>query len=327
MSTVNLVAYCGSDRLTNVWLYLKQGDACTRLRSDADGLLLQTISTDPDPEIASFVEPFVAEAPATVVLGWSRNGLPLPPALLNLAAAAFTEVKLELKPENLAPLASAPIASHATNTIQAVPMVKVVLPPLPVVFEEPTALQLWPMFAEPFAADYATDGLPQGASLWNGDHLTVRDGHSATPASAQKIPKDLGVGIRGTVKNGAKQVDLYLLDAKGERLKFRLKAEANAPAAEVKKLRRSMVQDRRSEARGSIRSRGAPKTQKRPAGNSSPAGRFLTERKYQSYFCKRFRRRSSPPTASRPAPAISAEAGSGICPEGNPVVLTVLLNP
>jgi hypothetical protein len=233
MTTVNLVAYCGSDRLTNAWLYLKQGDACTRLRSDADGLLLKTISTDPDPEIASFVEPFVADAPSTLVLGWSRNGLPLPSTVLNLVAAAFTEVELELKPENLAPLPSAPIASHETNTIQAVPMLKVVLPALPVVFEEPAALQLWPMFAEPFAADYATDGLAQGASLWNGDHLTVRDGHAATPASAQKIPKDLGVGIRGIVKNGAKQVDLYLLDAKGERLKFRLKPEPNAPAADV----------------------------------------------------------------------------------------------
>jgi hypothetical protein len=233
MTTVNLVAYCGSDRLTNAWLYLKRGDASTRLRSDADGLLLKTISTDPDPEIASFVEPFVADAPSTLVLGWSRNGLPLPSTVLNLVAAAFTEVKLELKPENLAPLPSAPIASHETNTIQAVPMVKVVLPPLPVAFEEPTTLQLWPMFAEPFAADYATDGLAQGASLWNGDHLTVRDGHAATPASAQKIPKDLGVGIRGIVKNGAKQVDLYLLDAKGERLKFRLKPEPNAPAADV----------------------------------------------------------------------------------------------
>jgi hypothetical protein len=233
MTTVNLVAFCGSDRLTNAWLYLKQGDACTRLRSDADGLLLQTISTDPDPEIASFVEPYVAEAPSTLVLGWSRNGLPLPSALLNLVSAAFTEVKLDLKPENLAPLPDAPIASHATNTIQAVPMLKVVLPPLPVGFEEPVALQLWPMFAEPFAADYATDGLAQGASLWNGDHLTVRDGHAATPASAQKIPKGLGVGVRGTVKNGAKQVDLYLLDAKGERLKFRLKPEPNAPASDA----------------------------------------------------------------------------------------------
>lgn len=233
MTTVNLVAYCDSDRLTNAWLYLKQGDTGTRLRSDADGLLLKTISTDPDPEIASFVEPFVVEAPSTLVLGWSRNGLPLPSAVLNLVAAAFTEVKLELKPENLAPLPSAPIASHETNTIQAVPMLKVVLPALPVVFEEPATLQLWPMFAEPFAADYATDGLAQGASLWNGDHLTVRDGHTATPASAQKIPKDLGVGIRGIVKNGAKQVDLYLLDAKGERLKFRLKPDANAPAADV----------------------------------------------------------------------------------------------
>jgi hypothetical protein len=233
MTTVNLVAYCGSDRLTNVWLYLKQGDAITRLRSDADGLLLQTISTDREPEIASFVEPYVAEAPSTLVLGWSRNGLPLPSAVLNLAAVAFTEVKLELKPENLAPLPGAAIASHATNTIQVVPMLKVVLPPLPALFEEPAALQLWPMFAEPFAADYATDGLPQGASLWTGDHLAVRDGQTATPASAEKRPKDLGVGIRGTVNNGAPQVDLYLLDAKGERLKFRLKPDPNAPAADV----------------------------------------------------------------------------------------------
>jgi hypothetical protein len=233
MTTVNLVAYCGSDRLPNVWLYLKQGDAYTRLRSDADGLLLETISTDPDPEIASFVEPFVAEAPSTLVLGWSRNGMPLPAALLNLVAAAFVEAALALKPENLVPLASAPIASHETNTIQAVPILKVVLPPLPVAFEEPVALQLWPMFAEPFAVDFASDGLAQGASLWNGDHLAVKDGHAATPASAQEIPKDLGVGVRGTVRNAAKQVDLYLLDAKGERLKFKLKPEVNAPTADV----------------------------------------------------------------------------------------------
>jgi len=233
MTTVNLVAYCGSDRLTNAWLYVKQGDNYTRLRSDADGLLLATISTDADPEIASYIEPHVADAPSTVVLGWSRNGMPLPAAVLKLVAAAFTEVTIDLKPENLAPLPGAPIASHETNTIQAVPMVKVVLPPLPVDFEEPMALQLWPMFAEPFAPDYATDGLAQGASLWSGDHLTVRDGHAATPASAQKIPKDLGVGIRGTVKNEAKQVELYLLNAKGEPLKFRLKPEANAPAVDV----------------------------------------------------------------------------------------------
>jgi hypothetical protein len=71
MTTVNLVAYCGSDLLKNTWVYLKQGDAFTQLRSDADGLLLSTISTDANPEIASFVEPFVAEAPfsAGVAMG------------------------------------------------------------------------------------------------------------------------------------------------------------------------------------------------------------------------------------------------------------------
>ena len=141
MTTVNLVAYCGSDRLTNAWIYVKQGDSFTQLRSDADGILLKTISTDPNPEIASFVEPFLADAPSTVLLGWSRNGLPLPSAVLKLATAAFTEVKLELKPEYLAPLPSAPIASDETNTIQAVPMLKVVLPPFPV--EPPPPPTIW----------------------------------------------------------------------------------------------------------------------------------------------------------------------------------------
>lgn len=233
MTAVNLVAYCGSDRLTNAWVYLKQGDGFTRLRSDADGLLLETISTDADPEIASFIEPRVAEAPSTVVLGWSRNGLPLPDAVLRLVATAFTEVKLDLKPENLAPLPSAPIASHETNTIQAVPMLKVVLPPLPVTFAEPASLQLWPLFAEPFSDDYATDGLPQGAALWPGGHLALGDGQPAAPAKVDKRPKDLGVGVLGMVKNGAAKVNLYLLDAKGERLKFRLKPDANAASTDV----------------------------------------------------------------------------------------------
>jgi hypothetical protein len=233
MTTVNLVAYCGSDLLKNTWVYLKQGDAFTQLRSDADGLLLSTISTDANPEIASFVEPFVAEAPSTVVLGWSRNGLPLPAAVLKLVAQAFTEVKLDLKPENFAPLPDAPIAPNELNTIQAVPMHKVVLPPLPISFEEPVALDLWPMFAEPFPDDYATDGLPQGVALWGGNHHVVSDGDAAAPASVQKRPKDLGVGVRGTVKNGARQVDLYLLNAKGEQLKFRLTSEANALAVDV----------------------------------------------------------------------------------------------
>ncbi len=43
----------------------------------------------------------------------------------------------------------------------------------------------------------------------------------------------LGVGVHGTVKNGAGQVDLYLLDATGEQLKFRLTSETNAPAVDV----------------------------------------------------------------------------------------------
>jgi len=233
MPTVNLVAYCGSVPLKNVWVYLKQGDAFTQLRSDADGLLLSTISTDPHPEIASFVEPFVAEAPSTVVLGWSPAGLPLPSAVLKLVASAFTDVKLDLKPENLAPLPDAPIAPNELNTIQAVPMHKVVLPPPPVSFEEPAALELWPMFAESFVDDYATDGLPQGVALWNGNHVVVGDGDAAAPASVQKRPKDLGVGVHGTVTNGAGQVDVYLLDANGEQLKFRLTSEANAPAVDV----------------------------------------------------------------------------------------------
>lgn len=120
-------AHCGAERLANVWVYLKRGDEITRLRSDADGLLLT--SNDADPTIASFVEPWVTEAPSTVVLGSSRNGLPLPSAVLGLVSTAFTEVALDLAPEHLAPLPSAPIASHETNTIQAVPMLKVVLPP------------------------------------------------------------------------------------------------------------------------------------------------------------------------------------------------------
>jgi hypothetical protein len=153
--------------------------------------------------------------------------------VLKLIEKVFTEVKLEVKPENLAPLPAAPIASHETNTIQAAPMLKIVLPALPVTFDEPVSLQLWPMFAEPFAADYATAGLAQGESLWQDDHLTLRDGQPATPPGAQKLPKDLGVGVRGTVKNGAKQVDLYLLDGKGEKLKFRLKPEVNALASDV----------------------------------------------------------------------------------------------
>ena len=233
MTTVNLVAYCGSEPLRNVWLYRKQGEDFERLRADRDGLVLQTISTDAEPEIASFVEPLVADVPLTIVVAWSRNGLPLPPAVLKLVAPAFTEVKLDLKPENLAPLAGVPIATHETNTVKAVPLLKVVLPPLPVTFEEPASLELWPMFAEPFTDGYLTDGLAQGASLWAGDRLVLRDGREAAPASAAQRPKDIGVDVRGTVRNGAKQVALYLLDAKGAQLKFRLKPDANAPGVEV----------------------------------------------------------------------------------------------
>lgn len=233
MTAVNLVAYCGSKPLKNVWIYRKQGDELTRLRSDGDGLLLETISTDAEPEIASFVEPLVTDAPSTIVLGWSRNGLPLPARVLKLVAASFTEVKLDLQPENLAPLPAAPIAPHELNTVQVTPALKVVLPPLPVAFDEPVSLDLWPMFAEPFTDAYATDGLPQGAALWVGDRLAVRDGQPATPASAQHRPKDLGVGVRGTITNGAKQVALYLLDAKGEQLKFRLGPQADAPGVDT----------------------------------------------------------------------------------------------
>ena len=233
MPSVELGALSETKALKRSWIYLKQGEALTLLRSDDDGLLWKSSSSDERPELKTFDRAFTIDVPATVRVAYSRGGFPISKTILNDTPTAFTEVKLEVKPENMAPLPAVPMAANQIHVVTAAPALKMDLPPLPVVFDVPVTLEVWPYFASPFTPEYETSGLLQGAALWDADgNLTVRDGSAAVAAPIANRPKDLGAVVRGRVTNHAKQVDLFLLNPKGERLKFRPTAAADAVAVD-----------------------------------------------------------------------------------------------
>lgn len=234
MPSVHLIARCGGAPVKRAWFYVKQGDAITLLRSDGDGQLVASSAEpagDAPPKIATFVKPFTFEVPASIQIAYSRGGLIIPDALLRAAPAAFATVELAMAPENAEPVAVA-VAPNDLNTVRAVPTISLDVPPLPVTFEEPRALEVWPLLASPFPDGYATSGLAQGAALWPADGARpVRDGASAPSPLEADCPRDAGLRVRGKVSNHAAKVNLYLVDAKGARLKFRLAADATANQA------------------------------------------------------------------------------------------------
>jgi hypothetical protein len=219
MTDVHACVFLADGPVKRAWVYLKRGDQTTLLRSDDEGRLLTTTSPDARPGFETFVKPLVLQVPVTVQVACSQGGLPIPTEALKTLAAGFCTRALDLSPDM--PAGRAAIAPNLTNTVQVVPIVKIDLPPAPIEIEEPSALGLWPFFKGPIPDDYATNGLPQGRALWPGDHLAVSDGAAAPPADANLLPQDLGVAVRGKVKNDAKQLQLLLLNAGGERVKFK----------------------------------------------------------------------------------------------------------
>jgi hypothetical protein len=231
MTDVHVAVFHADAPVKRSWVYLKQGDKTTLLRSDDEGRLLATTSSDARPGFETFVKPLVLQVPVTVEVASSQGGLPIPSDVLGGLAAGFCKRDLALSPDM--PAGRAAIAPNLTNTVQIVPTVKIDVPPIPIEIEEPSALGLWPFFKASFPDDYATDGLPQGRALWTGNHLAVRDGEPSPPADTKSLPQDLGVVVRGKVNNGAKQVQLFLLNASGERLKFKPDDKAETAAVDT----------------------------------------------------------------------------------------------
>ena len=244
MPTVHLIARSGDAPIKNAWFYVKQGNATTTLRSDADGQLLASAGeadsgssgegkpVNPATKIPSFVKPFAIEVPTTIQIAYSRGGLVIPAAFFEAVPSAATKIDLDLKPEDAPHPVPVAVAPNDLNTVKAVPTIELDLPPVPVTFDEPAALQVWPMLTSPFPDEYETSELAQGAALWPAQGASpVTDGEAATAAADPDWPRDLGVRVRGAASNGAPKVDLYLLDATGARLKFRLAPDAKAEAA------------------------------------------------------------------------------------------------
>jgi hypothetical protein len=220
-------------RLANAWVYWKVGSTITALRSNDRGMLYQLRPSGVAVQPWDYTQLFVATVDDTVELHFGRGARPTPSARLADNAAAFVSKKVTVPPPGpQTPSVPTPIAANSLNTLSALPIAVVRLPPSNVHLTKPTEVAVWPLLWTAIDPDtYATDGLPQGAAAWGPNAPLVHDGAPA-PAPNAVRPKERGLVVTGTMDGKAQGVQVQIIGADDAFVQLRTSptATANVPA-------------------------------------------------------------------------------------------------
>jgi len=125
--------------LAHVWVYWKEGDATTVLRTNADGLLQALAGGESPTRPWSYSAPFTSAPGAKIKIPYSTGNKPTPQARLDEHVDAFVDKEVPKGEQQQGP-ASVQIAPNQLNTLKATALVTAVvtLPPARVVsFEDP----------------------------------------------------------------------------------------------------------------------------------------------------------------------------------------------
>jgi hypothetical protein len=216
--------------LANAWLYWKQGGAITLLRSNTEGLLTVVGAGLDAARPKSYGTAFATDIGGQVELHYSTGDKPTPSARLGENADAFVQRMVQLPPAGQQPVITVPIAPNAPNTVTAVPIAVIVIPRAEVALDTPSELALWPLlWSEPTDA-YSTEGLTQGAGIWNAaGNLTVAESQPA-PAPGDKVrPRELGLTIEGSIAATTTSAEVSVLAANGDIVPLKTTATATNP--------------------------------------------------------------------------------------------------
>jgi hypothetical protein len=213
--------------LANAWLYWKRGGTTTLLRSNSEGLLTVVGAGLDVTRPKSYGAPFSTELGTQVQVHYSVGDKPTPTARLAENSDAFVSRTVQLPRPGEQPVVTVPIAPNATNTVTTIPVAVIVVPRVQLTLDKPSELALWPLRWSAPTDAYATDGLTQGAGIWDAKgNLTVPEGQSAPAPSDAARPRELGLASEGTIAATATSAEVSVLAANGDLIPLKTSAAA-----------------------------------------------------------------------------------------------------
>jgi len=262
MATCKVIIRTGSAKtpLRHAWVYWDEGGIKT-LRSDGAGILFSLDSAITDTsKWWEYNTPFTSQlAGGQVKICYSRGAKPIPDKLLTANQLVFVQ-------ENVAMLGGQParpavIQPGVANTLAVVPTAAVDTADLVFTLDTPKDLgiaavmwELHPDSGPPpdlavahtqpkrstLAADYFTDGLPQGTGLhWSppsGSADVCKPGaaHDGAAAVASgKSSRERGLVARGTIDSAVTSAKLQVIDAAGNAVALRVGGPTGATGTAI----------------------------------------------------------------------------------------------
>ncbi|WP_224372647.1 hypothetical protein [Hyalangium versicolor] len=212
--------------LASAWVYIQEGGTTTTYRTAPNGRLRKMA---PGGSAADGTRPWkfdtkaVIDVPKTVRIYTSRGARPIPQSILDNTifnnAQAYVERTIALPPS------TAPVAIASTDqTVVAISVAEVAVPPVSVALTLPRELSLCPVLwdhtpedATDDNKDYLRAGITQGATT------PAEDAVPAAPPGAVVV-HERGVRIQGTVGNNAQHTRIRMVGPAGTVLGLRTSA-------------------------------------------------------------------------------------------------------
>ncbi len=218
--------------LADAWVYRLEGSTISRLRTDDHGHVF-SLAADGQPDTAADYRQRLAVQPGDELsLCYSQGPVPSSDEALQRhpeVFAAHTVPEATIAPSQ----GAVAVSPDNTNTLSPTTAAVLTVPPLGATLTRPGALELWPVFWSLTEPTYATDGLDQGAALFNAGNLTVAE-NGAAPAPADDVrPAVRALAVAGTLTGTATRVRISVHDASGTALALRADGEATADVQEI----------------------------------------------------------------------------------------------
>jgi|GEM_PF-3995853 len=206
----------------SAWVYLRQGTNLTQLRTDTDGRLMALRQGGDPQNPGDYTTPYMSRSRRQVDLYYTRDALPLPASLINNIGSGFMRRTITL-----------PTVWQQASQPNAPVRATIALPLLSIRLTTPAQLSLWPLLWELPTDAYHTDGLSQGAALWNGTRLTVTENDPAPAPSAAVRPRERGLALSGAVGAGPTAVRIQIFDGAGNAVRLKTSPTATTAASEI----------------------------------------------------------------------------------------------
>lgn len=229
-------------KLTNAWVYWKEGGAFNVLRADDQGLIFKRKGSDAN-QPASYTTRFTSIVGQQVEVYFSEGAKPLPQALVE-PLLRQREVPLSLS-SDLASLGPIHVTPGKSATIRRLPLARIDLEPPRISLTSPgdePALLLTTF--EPLLSPtdpYYVDGIPQGQAFFAATNTAARENGVAPPAAITARARPRGIRVTGALPADAKGAKLKLLNAEGKALPL-LSDGANLASAPVEELKLTLEQ-------------------------------------------------------------------------------------